>query len=836
MEEGTSLVNSGEHRRRASESADDVATSSGLSTRNDVDDSEAQLETTKTGNAPSSHSQNRIFLPGSKMSEFLANLRGFSLSGLFCLWGEFIGRWPAAFLIASAIMICLSGGMHGLKLKDNVRDGYTARNSRSRLESTIYREFLGSEGDPVMTTVLMLAKDNGSMHRLDYLADAVQQLVHLSNNLSVTVDAHTVGYRRFCGHYCDSNLPLLYFYQALTDKTHNPVAPFRVDYPIAHLKGNDLHLERNLFGVRTGSKSNITNIEYVELVSASFLAEVKTREDMDKQGAWELAVFDYCREYSQNPDNKMELLVLGAEIVDTEMNKDSRRMIPYFIVGFTFMLGFVFTSVGLSAYYYSSFTYRILIVSATCTLIPCLAITTTLGLSTLVGNRTNSLMLIMPFLIMGIGVNDAFLAVHGWMREARRRTEAERLGKILEDVGPSITTTTFTNVIAFLIGCFGPTEEISIFCLGCAMALSFSYIYTITLLCPILSYCAHDWKKRTRPNCMQTNIQPFARKLNKLVAKILASKFAFFILLLGGMVYWSFGIWGTVSMSARLDTDKILPIDTPIRRPHRIVERLVWAEYYPVTVIVNKPIDISDIQQYNTLMNFVQEFERLPSNKGANFTMFWLRAYEKYFNGVGAEDFDYFDENTEVQKSSETEKKPGKSGIDYSKLAHFLGSPLEKHHRAFLHLDYNQTIPVRSFSFMIVCNNQTTWDDRINVMLQWREIADRYPSLNASVWNVNGMFVDQMLLLKPLTFETCVVTLVCMFVVCMVFIQNPVSVVLATLSIASISFGVMGYLSFWHLELDPVTLCSVLISIGQSVDFVAHTTYHYQVGLPLRKI
>ena len=64
MEEGTSLVNSGEHRRRASESADDVATSSGLSTRNDVDDSEAQLETTTAGNIPSSHSQNRVFLPG----------------------------------------------------------------------------------------------------------------------------------------------------------------------------------------------------------------------------------------------------------------------------------------------------------------------------------------------------------------------------------------------------------------------------------------------------------------------------------------------------------------------------------------------------------------------------------------------------------------------------------------------------------------------------------------------------------------------------------------------------------------------------------------------------
>lgn len=74
-----------------------------------------------------------------------------------------------------------------------------------------------------MTTVLLRAKDRGSMHRVDYLAEAVHLHNHIRYNITVAhhelevdvaagPDGRLVRYIDICGPFCDANVAVDYFY------------------------------------------------------------------------------------------------------------------------------------------------------------------------------------------------------------------------------------------------------------------------------------------------------------------------------------------------------------------------------------------------------------------------------------------------------------------------------------------------------------------------------------------------------------------------------------------------------------------------------------------------
>lgn len=64
-------------------------------------------------------------------------------------------------------------------------------------------------------------------------------------------------------------------------------------------------------------------------------------------------------------------------------------------------------------------------------------------------------------------------------------------------------------------------------------------------------------------------------------------------------------------------SEEILPHDSPIKKPNAIVTNLVWSEYYPVTIFINSPLDITNKGRIDRLNEMLDRFEAMPKCKGA---------------------------------------------------------------------------------------------------------------------------------------------------------------------------------------------------------------------------
>lgn len=129
---------------------------------------------------------------------------------------------------------------------------------------------------------------------------------------------------------------------------------------------------------------------------------------------------------------------------------------------------------------------------------------------------------ILPFLLLGIGVDDMFVVMQSLeniSKDDRPSNLPERIGRALQQSGMSITVTSVTNIVAFAIGVTTVMPFLESFCMFATMGILFLYIFEITFFVSCLVYderrlelnkegcCCRptlEWK----PNdCSQRNIQ-----------------------------------------------------------------------------------------------------------------------------------------------------------------------------------------------------------------------------------------------------------------------------------------------------------------------------------------
>uniref|UniRef100_A0AC34G340 SSD domain-containing protein n=1 Tax=Panagrolaimus sp. ES5 TaxID=591445 RepID=A0AC34G340_9BILA len=316
------------------------------------------------------------------------------------------------------------------------------------------RNFWNSSGDPSVSIILLTARDNGSMIRLKHLEEVVSLHNYLLYNFTVEFENEQINFNDLCYPYCNINYGLNIFYEGLLAQTnlHRAGKPLNdetiLSFPISKVNGFKINIEKSLFGVTKKQYSSnrthylggqfddngsiegkimfavvngnqtlsqsVTDIDYVKVIMLLFRGDQTTQRKGEILSKWQTSVYNFSLMQYSNP--LIEMQVFGAEVLDYEMMRDGLRLAPYFALGFGLMVSFVVITVNGTALLYGKFDFGKIMISFGATISSLMAVSTTYGLLSLIGFRLNSISLVLPFLVCGIGVDDAFLMIHSWQK------------------------------------------------------------------------------------------------------------------------------------------------------------------------------------------------------------------------------------------------------------------------------------------------------------------------------------------------------------------------------------------------------------------------------------
>lgn len=264
-------------------------------------------------------------------------------------------------------------------------------------------------------------------------------------------------------------------------------------------------------------------------------------------------------------------------------------------------------------------------------------------------------------------------------------------------------------------------------------------------------------------------------------------------------------------MEQGLDHEKLLIKTDPLVRTLNVEIELFHGGDQIEIAVVNCP-NMTDPRNREWILSVVAEFEKVEYSIGKKGTQFWMKEYMKYSNQTGA--FLKDDHFSWIR------------GVyEWSQLFAFY--KLWSQDFVWKNEDDLDNLIMKSFRFRIGVTEFNTPTDLVRVTRGLREIASHHPELNIITYQQSRPIADQLNVLLPNTLQNDSLAIICMIIIALLFIPNPICTFWITIAIITIDLGVIGFLSLWSVKLDPISMITLILSIGFSIEFSAHVTYGF---------
>ena len=179
-----------------------------------------------------------------------------------------------------------------------------------------------------------------------------------------------------------------------------------------------------------------------------------------------------------------EIFYTTGRSIDDSIAETIESDIKLIVVTFTIMISFACFMLG--KYLNPSTGHGLLAMSGVLSV--AFGIMAGFGLSMFAQTPYVSIVGILPFLVIGVGIDDMFIIVDELDRVHPDQTIPKRLGMVMWRVGPAITMTTMTDILAFAVGTTSIFPSVVYFCTFAALSMAFAFFFLVTIFVAFMTY------------------------------------------------------------------------------------------------------------------------------------------------------------------------------------------------------------------------------------------------------------------------------------------------------------------------------------------------------------